>query len=74
MLKKTSIPPLKVENSVDFGFGWLVVNRLFSFLAAIIVVQFHSIYYFRIDREEIFLCGPGFKGLECVDVCEPNQW
>ncbi|CAK5079641.1 unnamed protein product [Meloidogyne enterolobii] len=29
----------------------------------------------RIDNpERVFLCGAGFKGLECVDSCLPLQW
>uniref|UniRef100_A0A914IFU5 Uncharacterized protein n=1 Tax=Globodera rostochiensis TaxID=31243 RepID=A0A914IFU5_GLORO len=28
----------------------------------------------RIDEEQIYLCGAGFQGIECVDSCLPNQW
>ncbi|KAL3085943.1 hypothetical protein niasHS_008985 [Heterodera schachtii] len=28
----------------------------------------------RIDEEQIFLCGAGFQGNECVDSCLPTQW
>ncbi|KAL3100263.1 hypothetical protein niasHT_027727 [Heterodera trifolii] len=28
----------------------------------------------RIDEEQIFLCGAGFQGIECVDSCLPTQW
>uniref|UniRef100_A0A1I8BSD7 EGF-like domain-containing protein n=1 Tax=Meloidogyne hapla TaxID=6305 RepID=A0A1I8BSD7_MELHA len=29
----------------------------------------------RIDQpERVFLCGAGFRGLECVDSCSPTQW
>ncbi|CAD5215006.1 unnamed protein product [Bursaphelenchus okinawaensis] len=31
-------------------------------------------WLFRIDDSQIYLCGAGFKGLECVDSCSPNQW
>lgn len=31
-------------------------------------------WLFRIDSEQIYLCGAGFKGLECVDSCSPNEW
>uniref|UniRef100_A0A7E4VRT2 Nidogen n=1 Tax=Panagrellus redivivus TaxID=6233 RepID=A0A7E4VRT2_PANRE len=31
-------------------------------------------WLFRIDAEQIYLCGAGFTGLECVDSCQPNQW
>uniref|UniRef100_A0AC35GJ26 NIDO domain-containing protein n=1 Tax=Panagrolaimus sp. PS1159 TaxID=55785 RepID=A0AC35GJ26_9BILA len=31
-------------------------------------------WLFRIDSEQIYLCGAGFQGLECVDSCLPTQW
>ncbi|CAJ0580818.1 unnamed protein product, partial [Mesorhabditis spiculigera] len=31
-------------------------------------------WLFRIDATEVYLCGAGFKGLECVESCSPNQW
>uniref|UniRef100_A0AC34RER1 Uncharacterized protein n=1 Tax=Panagrolaimus sp. JU765 TaxID=591449 RepID=A0AC34RER1_9BILA len=31
-------------------------------------------WLFRIDAEQIYLCGAGFQGLECVDSCLPTQW
>uniref|UniRef100_A0A1I7XJA3 protein disulfide-isomerase n=1 Tax=Heterorhabditis bacteriophora TaxID=37862 RepID=A0A1I7XJA3_HETBA len=31
-------------------------------------------WLFRIDDQQVFLCGAGFKGLECIDSCAPSQW
>uniref|UniRef100_A0AAF5CYM2 EGF-like domain-containing protein n=1 Tax=Strongyloides stercoralis TaxID=6248 RepID=A0AAF5CYM2_STRER len=32
-------------------------------------------WLFRIDADDqIYLCGPGSKGIECVESCSPNQW
>ncbi|KAI6201251.1 EGF-like domain-containing protein [Aphelenchoides besseyi] len=31
-------------------------------------------WLFRIDEEQIYLCGAGFQGIECVDPCSPTQW
>uniref|UniRef100_A0A0N4ZX96 NIDO domain-containing protein n=1 Tax=Parastrongyloides trichosuri TaxID=131310 RepID=A0A0N4ZX96_PARTI len=32
-------------------------------------------WLFRIDTDDqIYLCGSGSKGMECVESCSPNQW
>ncbi|CAD6187998.1 unnamed protein product [Caenorhabditis auriculariae] len=31
-------------------------------------------WLFRIDSEQVYLCGAGFKGLECIESCAPSQW
>ncbi|KAK6060816.1 Nidogen-like protein [Cooperia oncophora] len=31
-------------------------------------------WLFRVDGRQIYLCGAGFKGLECIDSCAPSQW
>uniref|UniRef100_A0A8R1DQP9 Uncharacterized protein n=1 Tax=Caenorhabditis japonica TaxID=281687 RepID=A0A8R1DQP9_CAEJA len=31
-------------------------------------------WLFRVDGEQIYLCGAGFKGLECIESCAPSQW
>ncbi|VDM77223.1 unnamed protein product, partial [Strongylus vulgaris] len=31
-------------------------------------------WLFRVDETQIYLCGAGFKGLECIDSCAPSQW
>ncbi|CAI2347390.1 unnamed protein product [Caenorhabditis sp. 36 PRJEB53466] len=31
-------------------------------------------WLFRVDKEQIYLCGAGFKGLECIESCAPSQW
>lgn len=31
-------------------------------------------WLFRIDESQIYLCGAGFQGIECVDSCSPSQW
>ncbi|TKR76985.1 hypothetical protein L596_018039 [Steinernema carpocapsae] len=31
-------------------------------------------WLFRLDDSQVFLCGAGFKGLECIDPCDANQW
>lgn len=31
-------------------------------------------WLFRVDGDQIYLCGAGFKGLECIESCAPSQW
>ncbi|CAB3403508.1 unnamed protein product [Caenorhabditis bovis] len=31
-------------------------------------------WLFRIDSPHIYLCGAGFKGLECIESCGNSQW
>uniref|UniRef100_A0A158P9N2 Nidogen 1a n=1 Tax=Angiostrongylus cantonensis TaxID=6313 RepID=A0A158P9N2_ANGCA len=31
-------------------------------------------WLFRIDGPKVYLCGAGFKGIECIDSCAPSQW
>ncbi|VDK50437.1 unnamed protein product [Anisakis simplex] len=31
-------------------------------------------FVFRIDADRVFLCGAGFKGLECIDACGTTEW
>ncbi|EYC03910.1 hypothetical protein Y032_0091g2492 [Ancylostoma ceylanicum] len=31
-------------------------------------------WLFRVDESQVYLCGAGFKGLECIDSCAPSQW
>ncbi|WKY01519.1 hypothetical protein Q1695_015487 [Nippostrongylus brasiliensis] len=31
-------------------------------------------WLFRVDEPQVYLCGAGFKGLECIDSCAPSQW
>ncbi|VDM58889.1 unnamed protein product [Angiostrongylus costaricensis] len=31
-------------------------------------------WLFRIDGLKVYLCGAGFKGIECIDSCAPSQW
>lgn len=31
-------------------------------------------WLFRVDGDRIYLCGAGFKGLECIESCAPSQW
>ncbi|GMS90141.1 hypothetical protein PENTCL1PPCAC_12316, partial [Pristionchus entomophagus] len=31
-------------------------------------------WLFRIDGSSVLLCGPGFKGEECVDECAVDEW
>ncbi|CAI4221248.1 unnamed protein product [Auanema sp. JU1783] len=31
-------------------------------------------WLFQIDAEQVYLCGAGFKGLECIESCASSQW
>ncbi|PIO58479.1 Nidogen-like protein, partial [Teladorsagia circumcincta] len=31
-------------------------------------------WLFRVDEAQVYLCGAGFKGLECIDSCASSQW
>ncbi|VDN55122.1 unnamed protein product [Dracunculus medinensis] len=31
-------------------------------------------FLFRIDMDQVFLCGAGFKGLECIEGCGLTEW
>ncbi|VDD94411.1 unnamed protein product [Enterobius vermicularis] len=31
-------------------------------------------FLFRIDSDSVFLCGAGFKGMECIETCGANEW
>uniref|UniRef100_A0A914XNL7 Uncharacterized protein n=1 Tax=Plectus sambesii TaxID=2011161 RepID=A0A914XNL7_9BILA len=31
-------------------------------------------WLFRIDTPDVYLCGPGFKGIECIEQCTGTEW
>jgi hypothetical protein len=31
-------------------------------------------WLFRVDAPDVYLCGPGYKGIECIDQCTNSEW